>query len=512
LDTHVLKGAKTDNGEKVTMCPEKDLEIGGFRDFYPELYRKIDIILTAFRQIPKLYGYVEYECPTVEPLKLYELKSGEGLIAETFRVTDRKKRRLVLRPEITPSLARMLAAKQQFYPRPIRWFSVSRVFRDETLQRGRVKEFWQLNVDILGIEDVAADAEVIDILIQIIKSLGFTSGDFVIRINDRRLIQNFIESLGLKNYIDIIRVLDRREKLLQEALETRLTKLKFPPKRTTEIALILRKIAGGNKAAIKELPSENAVQELVSDLDSIMIEAATRALQKIDVPDSAIKKLLKFVAIYGEPTEFLSAMKKLTLSKETQRAIEPLEQLASQLKDIGITEYCEFNAGIARGLDYYTGIVFEAWDRAGELPRAIAGGGRYDDLVSVLEGQPLPGTGFGMGETVILELAERKNLLPSLEAPASLYLAPVSKKQLPFCRQLATQLRQAGIKILFNGFSWSLSKHLEDAGKRQIPLTAIIGPKELSKDSVNIRDMETGKEQLVKIDQLVEFVLSHSTD
>ncbi len=492
------------------MSPEQDLEIGGFRDFYPELYRKIDIILTAFRQIPKLYGYVEYECPTVEPLKLYELKSGEGLIAETFRVTDRKKRRLVLRPEITPSLARMLAAKQQFYPRPIRWFSVSRVFRDETLQRGRVKEFWQLNVDILGIEDVAADAEVIDILIQIIKSLGFTPNDFVIRINDRQLIQNFIESLGLKNYIDIIRVLDRRDKLLQEALEMRLTKLKFPPKRATEIAITLRRIANGNEAARKELPSSQSVQELVSDLDNIKTKAATKALQKIGVPDSAIKELLRFASIYGKPSEFLNAMRELSLSKETQQAIIPLEQLANQLNDFGITEYCEFNAGIARGLDYYTGIVFEAWDRAGELPRAIAGGGRYDDLVSVLEGQPLPGTGFGMGETVILELAERKKLLPPFKAPATLYIAPVSKKQLPFCRQLAARLRQAGIKILFNGFSWSLSKHLEDAGKRQIPLTAIVGPKELAKDSVNVRDMETGKEQIIKIDQLAKFVRRHS--
>ncbi len=492
------------------MSPEQDLEIGGFRDFYPELYRKIDIILTAFRQIPKLYGYVEYECPTVEPLKLYELKSGEGLIAETFRVTDRKKRRLVLRPEITPSLARMLAAKQQFYPRPIRWFSVSRVFRDETLQKGRVKEFWQLNVDILGIEDVAADAEVIDILIQIIKSLGFTPNDFVIRINDRRLIQNFIESLGLKNYIDIIRVLDRQDKLLQEALEMRLTKLKVPPKRATEIAITLRRIANGNEAARKELPSSQSVQELVSDLDNIKTKAATKALQKIGVPDSTIKELLRFASIYGKPSEFLSAMRELSLSKETQQAIIPLEQLANQLNDFGITEYCEFNAGIARGLDYYTGIVFEAWDRAGELPRAIAGGGRYDDLVSVLEGQPLPGTGFGMGETVILELAERKKLLPPFKAPATLYIAPVSKKQLPFCRQLSAQLRQAGIKILFNGFSWSLSKHLEDAGKRQIPLTVIVGPKELAKDSVNVRDMETGKEQIIKIDQLAEFVRRHS--
>ncbi len=149
----------------------KELAIGGFRDYYPELFQKIDVILQAFRKIPQLFGYVEYECPTVEPLKLYQLKSGTALVEETFKVTDRKNRQLVLRPETTPSLARMLAAQQQYYTRPIRWFSISRVFRDETQQRGRVKEFWQLNVDILGTEEIAADAEVINVLTAIIQTL-----------------------------------------------------------------------------------------------------------------------------------------------------------------------------------------------------------------------------------------------------------------------------------------------------------------------------------------------------
>jgi histidyl-tRNA synthetase len=485
---------------------DTELAVGGFRDFYPELYGKIDIILKAFRQVPKLFGYVEYECPTVEPLKLYKMKSGTALIEETFTVIDRKERRLVLRPETTPSLARMLAAQQQFYPRPIRWFSVSRVFRDETQQRGRVKEFWQLNVDFLGIEDIAADAEVINILADIILALGFTPTDFVIRINDRRLIQSFIESLGLSNYVDIIRVLDRRDKLLQESLEKQLCQQGYQTKKATDIALQLRRLAAGNQDAKTQLPKSERVQYLVDNLTAIIEEAVTEGLEKGGVPKEAAIKLTRFSSIRGSPAEFLQSMEYIELEPQIQKSLEPLRILAAHLKDLGIDDCCEFDASIARGLDYYTGIVFEAWDRDSNIPRAIAGGGRYDDLVSIFKGQRLPGTGFGFGETVLLQLAEEKRILPTPKPPATIYIAPVSKKQLSTCRQLAARLRREGIKTIFNGFPWSLTKHLEDAGKRKIPLAAIVGPKELAENAVNVRDLTTGTEKIVKINELVKFV------
>ncbi len=488
---------------------DRDFAVGGFRDFYPELYGKIEMILDVFRQIPRLFGYVEYECPTVEPLKLYQLKSGAGLIEESFRVTDRKERELVLRPETTPSLARMLAAQQQYYPRPIRWFSVSRVFRDETQQRGRVKEFWQLNVDILGIEDVAADAEVIDILANIIKAIGFTPKDFVIRINDRRFVQSYIESLGLVNYIDIIRTLDRRDKIVQELIEARLRKEKIPAKKVTEIALLLRRYTKGNKEVLGELPRRKKIRELAENLPTIIQEAMIKALEGLGVSRDSAMKLFEFSSISGSPGNFLQSMDGLNLDSETQQKLDPLRQLASHLEELDIEDCCEFDASIARGLDYYSGIVFEAWDRSARIPRAIAGGGRYDDLVDIFGGQRLPGTGFGFGETVILALAEEKGILPPINPPASVYLAPVSKNQLSICRQLAARLRQSGISTLFNGFSWSLSKHLDDAGKRKIPLAVIIGPRELANKAVNVRDMISGKEQQVRIDELAEFVIAY---
>jgi len=486
----------------------KELAIGGFRDYYPELYQKVERILQAFREIPKLFGYVEYECPIVEPLKLYQLKSGPSLVDETFKVTDRKKRRLVLRPETTPSLARMLAAQQQYYPRPIRWFSISRVFRDETLQRGRVKEFWQLNVDILGTEEIAADAEVINILAAIILSLGFSPTDFVIRINDRRLIQNFIESLGLVNYIEIIRVLDQRDKLLQETLFERLTKGGIPAKKAEELALKLRHFFVGNQKDDPKLPKSTLIDELKSTLPALQRDALIVQLEKIKIPQQAAEQLTDFSGIRGAPKEVLKALKELDLDDSTQAAIEPLKQLAQHLEELGIDDCCEYDTGIARGLDYYTGIVFEAWDQGTGIPRAIAGGGRYDDLVGVFGGQRLPGTGFGFGETVILEIAEEKGLFPPPEPQADIYLAPVSKKQLTKCREITTLLRSKGIRTIFNGFSWSLKKHLEDASKRLIPFTAIVGPRELEKNAVNLRDMKSGKEQQVAITKLAAFVKS----
>ena len=484
----------------------KELAIGGFRDYYPELYQKVDRILQAFREIPKLFGYIEYECPIVEPLKLYQLKSGPSLVDETFKVTDRKKRRLVLRPETTPSLARMLAAQQQYYPRPIRWFSISRVFRDETLQRGRVKEFWQLNVDILGTEEIAADAEVINVLAAIILSLGFSVTDFVIRINDRRLIQNFIESLGLTNYTEIIRVLDQRDKLLQESLFNQLTKGGIPPKKAEEIALKLRHFFVGKQKIEPKLPKSKLINDLKSTLPELQRDALVAQLKKIKIPQQAAEQLTEFSGIRGAPREVLKALQKAVLDDSTTAAIEPLNQLAQQLEELGIADCCEFDTGIARGLDYYTGIVFEAWDQGTGIPRAIAGGGRYDDLVGIFGGQRLPGTGFGFGETVILEIADEKGLFPPPAAPADIYLAPVSKKQLTKCREIGTQLRREGIRTIFNGFSWSLKKHLEDASKRLIPFTAIVGPRELENNAVTLRNMISGEEQQVAILKLAAFV------
>jgi histidyl-tRNA synthetase len=363
-------------------------------------------------------------------------------------------------------------------------------------------------VDLLGVEDVGADAEVIDVLATIIKTIGFKPADFVIRINDRRLIQSYIESLGLTNYVEIIRQLDRRDKILQQALEQRLQEQGYASEKAAQIALQLRH-STGTKQNVKLLRSAQ-LQDVVQDLPNIQREAMIEALQQIGAPREAAAKLTDFSSVRGSPKVFLQDVEAMPINEKTRTSLEHLQQLAVHLQDLGIEDCCEYDASIARGLDYYTGIVFEAWNRGGQLVRAIAGGGRYDNLVAVFEGERLPGTGFGFGETVILELAEEYGLIPPPTPQGEVYLAPVSDKQLPACRQLATRLRTAGIRTVFNGFVWSLTKHLEDAGKRQIRLAVIVGPRELAKNAVNVRDMTSGKEREVGIDGLVDFVRTFS--
>ncbi|MFX0079911.1 MAG: ATP phosphoribosyltransferase regulatory subunit, partial [Candidatus Hermodarchaeota archaeon] len=346
----------------------------------------------------------------------------------------------------------------------------------------------------------------INVLAAIIQSLGFTAEDFVIRINDRRLIQSYIESLGLTNYLEIIRILDRRDKLLQEAIINQLIGEGTPAKKAEEIALTLRHFFVEKQPQRPKLPRSKQIDEIIENLPQIQQNALIDALENSGIPREVAVQLTEFSSIKGAPGEFLKLFEKVELTKETRQTLESLRQLETQLDDLGLTPFCEYDASIARGLDYYTGIVFEAWDRGTGLPRAIAGGGRYDDLVGILEGQPLPGTGFGFGETVILEIAEAKGLLPPPAPAADLYIAPVSKKQLGDCRQIATQLRKTGIRTLFNGFTWTLKKFLDDASKRQIPYVAIVGPRELAKEAVNLRDMKTGKEKEVEISKLADLI------
>ncbi|MHA1923704.1 MAG: ATP phosphoribosyltransferase regulatory subunit [Candidatus Heimdallarchaeota archaeon] len=207
----------------------------GFRDFYPEEFAKINFVLGTMRQVSQEFGYVEYETPAVEYRKLYELKSGEGLISETFKVESRSGQKLVLIPELTPSLTRLLAERQQFYTKPLRWFSIPKCYRDETLQRGRVKEFWQYNADILGVADIYADAEIIAVLTSVIQRIGLSKKQFVVLINDRQFMQKFMEELGIKDFVTVIQAFDKKAKVLQEKIQNDLKK-KLPEEEARNVA------------------------------------------------------------------------------------------------------------------------------------------------------------------------------------------------------------------------------------------------------------------------------------
>ncbi len=194
--------------------------VAGFRDFKPEEYIFIEKILSVMKKVSRLFGYEAYEGPMVEKRKLYEIKSGSDIVGEVFNVIDREGQELVLRPEMTPTLGRIIAEYNQKYPKPIRWFSIPRCFRDETPQKGRFKEFWQLNVDMVGENSVMADAEVIAVLVTILQELGLEKEDFVILINDRQFIQKVLETLGIGDkFVEVANILDKKDKVFQQNVE-----------------------------------------------------------------------------------------------------------------------------------------------------------------------------------------------------------------------------------------------------------------------------------------------------
>jgi len=478
----------------------------GFRDFFPEEYAKVDFVLGTMRRISREFGYVEYQTPAVELRKLYELKSGDEIVGETFKITSRSGQKLVLIPELTPTLTRMLAERQQYYTKPIRWFCVPRCYRDETLQRGRVKEFWQYNIDILGMDDIYADAEIITILTKIIAECGLSKKQFVVYINDRSFMQQFMESIGVTDFLSVFRVFDRKSKLLQESIFKKL-KNKFPNDQANDLALTIRQNINSLNTIYEIIPQIKDIEDVVDNI-SILIESSFKdALKELKLSKDQLDILFNLSEIRAIPSNFLKRVKKLTKLENINEILKNLEELASLLKNFGITDYVLYDGSLARGLDYYTGIVFEAWSREGVLPRAIAGGGRYADLVAMLGGQPLTGTGFGFGETVLMELMDEFKVKYPEQEICDVYIAPIKLEDLSVITKLSDQLRVEGLKTIFNPFDWKLKRHFENAEKRNVEWMIIVGNKDLANDAVTLRNIITGDQEIVPLKKIVSTLV-----
>ncbi|MBD3190368.1 MAG: histidine--tRNA ligase [Candidatus Heimdallarchaeota archaeon] len=504
------KGQKTleKNEDKQSSAEETEtLTItrpAGFRDFFPEDLHKVHFILQTMRRISKEFGYVEYEAPTVELLKLYEIKSGEGLVGETFKVESRSGSELVLRPEMTPSLSRMLAEKQQSYTKPIRWFSLPKCYRDETLQRGRVKEFWQYNLDILGMDEVYADAEVITILAKVIQACGLNNKQFVVLINDREFMQQFIEGIGINDYLPILQTFDRKDKLLQERIKKELSG-PFSENDAEAIAIKIRHAKEIDESIFEEIPKNAATEQIVQDFSKLRKMAIINELRGLGLTKKQAEQLFELSELIAQPKEFLDQARKIFPGNNIDKALNNLTELAGFLEGFGIYDCCLYDGSLARGLDYYTGIIFEAWSREGILSRAIAGGGRYADLVATLGGQPLTGTGFGFGETVLMELLEEFNVeYPSPEI-CDIYIAPIQLEDDPSpAIELSVHLRRAGLSTVLNLFDWRIKRHFENAEKMGVRWMIIIGKRDLAEDSVTLRNIITGDQQKIPLSEIVK--------
>ena len=406
----------------------------GTRDFYPEAMAFRNWLYGKVRAISQQFGYHEYEAPLLERLELYAAKSGEELVKEqSFILTDRGGDELALRPELTPSLARMVAQRQAQLIRPVRWFSFGPFWRYERPQRGRTREFFQWNIDLLGAETPAADGEIVAIGAGFLRSLGLSPDDVAIHLNSRRLMERKLAEIGIGDNLrmDVFRLIDRRDKL-----------------------------------------SPDKWQAWASDLGLS------------DAQSEALLALLVNADLWHESEE--------------------LRTVFATAEAFGVAGYLVYDASIVRGLDYYTGPVFEAYDRAGKF-RAIFGGGRYDNLVADVGGDPITGVGFAMGDVIIELLLDRAGKRPDLPASPSQVLMTLFDDDLyAQTVALAARLRQAGINVEQSLEPVRLGKQIRYADRSGIPYVAILGPEELEAGTVVLKDLSTGEQRAYSEAEAIE--------
>jgi len=414
--------------------------VRGTRDFYPEDMRLRNWLFDNFINASLLHGFEEYDAPVLEYEELYTRKQGEEITQQLYSFQDKGNRKVALRPEMTPSLARMVMARAGGLPMPIKWFSIPQCWRYERTQRGRGREHYQWNVDIWGTTEISADAELISVLVTFFEGIGLTAKDIVIRVSSRKVLEEVLGSLGLEGdiFAQTCIIVDKMDKLSSDIIEEQLSDLGHDSKVVATIQTVL---------GIKDM---NSLQKALKD-------------------ESA--------------------------------AVSELNLLFDAIDSYGISEWVEFDASIVRGLAYYTGAVFEAHDRTGEF-RAICGGGRYDNLLSTLGGKDLPATGFGFGDMVIMELLTEKGLIPELVSDIDDIVIPLNSDLRNAAVMVAASLRNSGrtvdLVLEDKKMKWGF-KHAERIGAARLVLLA---PDEWSRKMVKIKDLDTGEESEISLNDI----------
>jgi len=402
--------------------------IKGTREFYPEAMALRNFIYEKVRASSQRFGYQEWDAPFIESMELYAAKSGEELVKkQSFVFEDRSGDLVTLRPELTPSLARMVAARQGELTYPVRWWSFGPFWRYEQPQKGRSREFFQWNIDMLGVDSPEADAELIAVAATFLRSIGLDSQQATIFVNDRRLMDSQFDVLNIEKSkrLEVSNLIDRRSKMKPEAWD----------EYALEIGL-----------------SKNQLEALKGILDNFDL------WQKND----------------------------------------QLVRLFAALEALGVREYVKFDPNVVRGLLYYTGTVFEAYEMSGSLRRAILGGGRYDNLLADVGGQPLPGVGFAMGDVVIGIILQEKGLLPEfIPSPAPVLVTVFDDSLLLKSYALAAELRRGGIDAAVYPDAAKLPKQFKFADKMKMRVAATIGTDEAEKGLVAVKNLSNGNQQVV---------------
>lgn len=417
--------------------PLKIQPVKGTREFYPEQMALRNFINDKVRAASESFGYVEWDAPFIEPIALYAAKSGEELVKkQSFVFTDRGGDEVTLRPELTPSLARMIAAKQGELTFPVRWWSFGPFWRYEQPQKGRAREFFQWNIDLLGADSPEADAELIAVAATFLRSVGLTPERAAIYVNDRRLVNSQLDALGIpaEKRVDALNLIDRRSKMDADKWDAY----------ALEIGLTQSQLDG--------------LKSVLADLD-------------------------------------------------LWKTSPELTRLFAALEALGVKEYVKFDPNIARGLLYYTGVVFEAFDTSGSVRRAILGGGRYDNLLADVGGQPLPATGFAMGDVVIGIVLQENGLVPEFHPSPASVLATVFDDNLRLQSiALAAELRRAGLNVSVYPEPAKLPKQFKYADKMKMKVAVTIGPDEAAQNQVAVKDLTSGEQVVVARADVVDAV------
>ncbi|MCE5187439.1 MAG: histidine--tRNA ligase [Planctomycetaceae bacterium] len=422
--------------------------VKGTRDFYPPQMAVRNFIVDGWKAASKRCGFVQYDGPIFEYLQMYQVKSGDEIVEQLFNFEDRGGRRLAIRPEITPTLARMVNQQISSLPRPIKWFSVPRLCRAERPQKGRLREFFQWNIDVIGVEDVLADAEVIYCCLDYLRSLRLTSADITARISSRRLLAAVLMNIGIaeERLASIYPILDKKPKIPAEAFEEMLN---------------------------KEIDSAATVQTIIRLMNVHAVEEIGRIVELNDAARQAMQEVSRLFAL-------------LTL--------------------MGVGEYCRFDMGIVRGLAYYTGIVFEVHDAVGEL-RAICGGGRYDNLLSDFGGPHMTATGMGMGDCVLEILLREKGLLKDDTLPIQrldYFVAYADAGLFDRAVQVTAALREKGFSCDFSYKPAALGKQLKQADALGAAKCIIAGQELTAEGKLVVRDMSSGTQESIPAAQLLK--------
>ncbi|TET39432.1 MAG: histidine--tRNA ligase [Anaerolineales bacterium] len=399
--------------------------VRGTRDFYPEDMAFRQWLNNQIREASAQFGYQEFDGPFLERLELYAAKSGDELVKEqSYVFPDRSGSMIALRPELTPSLARMVAQRGKGLTLPLRWWSFGPFWRYERKQKGRSREFFQWNIDLIGVDTPEADAELVAVAATLFRNVGLTADMIRIKVNNRRLAEKQLQEIGIQGELLPItfRLIDRQDRMTPDAWKA---------------------------------------YALESGLKEDQFKGLVKVLEDLEAWKSSPEMLQYF------------------------KAVEAL----------GAGEYLDYDPTVIRGLDYYTGTVYEARDVKGNH-RSILGGGRYDDLVSVVGGDLIPATGFAMGDVVFGLVLDENGIAPDLRVcPADILITTFEESSKSISIQIATELREAGYRVEWYPEPVRLQRQLKYADRNEIPLVVIIGPDEMESDKVSLKDMVSGEQK-----------------